>query len=94
MSLSLVTLETRGRALVADDRVLDEAAAVGGDHHSLGCLGLDGQGCLAVGLNQSVDWEALGLHRNPLCVHLHLSKKKKKFHLKMFFSPQTCFDTV
>ncbi len=69
--LSLVTLETRSRALVADDGVLDETSAVGGDHHSLGRLGLDGQGRLAVGLNQGVDWEALGLHGYPLGVHLH-----------------------
>lgn len=61
---------------MADDRVLDEArlSAVGGDHHSLSRLCLDGQGCLTVGLNQSVDREALGLHRDALGVHLHSIK--------------------
>lgn len=45
----------------------------GSNHHSLGCLGLDGQRSLAVGLNQGVNWEALGLHWDPLGVHLHTS---------------------
>lgn len=65
-----VTLETRRGALVADDRVLDQAPAARGDHHGLGSLRLDGQGGLAVGLHQGVDWEALGLHRDRLGVHL------------------------
>lgn len=60
--LYLITLETRGRALMADDRVLDQASIIGGNHYSLGCLGLDWQRCLAMGLDQGVDWEALGLH--------------------------------
>lgn len=74
--LFLVTLETRGWTLVADDRVLDQSSIVGGNHYSLGCLGLDWQRCLAMGLDQSVDWEALGLHRDPLCVHLCLIKDR------------------
>lgn len=74
--LSLVTLETRGRTLVADDRVLDQSSITGGNHYSLGCLGLDWQGCLAMGLDQSVNWEALGMHRDPLCVHLHIIKNR------------------
>lgn len=41
----------------------------------MGRLGLDGKGRLAVGLNQRVDREALGLHRDALCVHLHLDQK-------------------
>lgn len=76
--IPLVTLETRSRALVADDRVLDQPSIVGGNHHSLWCLGLDGQGRLSVGLNQGVDREILGLHGYPLGVHLHLSFKKRK----------------
>lgn len=75
--VSLVTLESRSRALVADDRVLDQTSAAGGNHHGLGRLGLNGQGCLAVGLNQGVDREALGLHWDPLGVHLHLSQINK-----------------
>lgn len=61
---------------MADDRVLDEArlSAIGGNHHGLGRLCLDGQGGLAVCLNQGVNWEALRLHRNPLSVHLHSRK--------------------
>lgn len=60
---------------MADDWVLDETSTVGGNHHSLGRLGLDGHGRLAVGLNQGVDREGLGLHGDPLGVHLHLSRK-------------------
>lgn len=60
---------------MADDRVLDETRlATAGDHHSLGCLGLYGHG-LVVGLNQGVDWEALGLHGDPLGLHLHLGDR-------------------
>jgi len=68
----LVTLETGAGALVADDGALDEMglSAVGGDHHSLARLGLDGYARLAVGLNQRVDREALGLHGDALGVHL------------------------
>ena len=81
----LVTLETRSRALVANDRVLDETwlPAIGGNHHSLSCLGLDGQGCLAVSLNQGVYREALGLHRDPLAVHLHLVLKIRDYYSLM-----------
>lgn len=68
----VVTLETRGRALMADDRVLDQSAIVGGNHYSVRRLGLNWQRRLAMGLDQSVDWKALSLHGNPLCVHLHL----------------------
>lgn len=75
--ISLVTLETRSRALMADDGVLDQTSAAGGNHHGLVRLGLNGQGCLAVGLNQGVDREALGLHGDPLGVHLHLSQINK-----------------
>lgn len=57
---------------MADDGVLDETSTVGGDHHSLSRLGLDGQGRLAVGLNQGVDRETLGLHGDALGVHLQL----------------------
>ncbi|TNN58501.1 hypothetical protein EYF80_031304 [Liparis tanakae] len=69
---SCFTLETGAGALVADDGALDETglSAVGGDHHSLGRLGLDGHARLAVGLNQRVDREALGLHGDALGVHL------------------------
>lgn len=63
---------------MADDRVLDQPSIVGGNHHSLWSLCLDGQGCLSVGLNQGVDREVLGLHGYPLGVHLHLSFKKRK----------------
>lgn len=49
--ISLITLETRCGALVADDWVLDQTSTTRGDHYSLGRLGLNGQGCLAVGLN-------------------------------------------
>lgn len=73
---SLVTLETRGRTLVTDDRVLDQSSIIGGNHYSLGRLSLDWQGCLAMGLDQSVNWEALGLHRDPLCVHLRIIKNR------------------
>lgn len=66
-----VTLEARSGALVADDRVLDQTPAAGGDHHGLGRLGLNGQGRLAVGLNEGVDWKTLGLHGDSLGVHLH-----------------------
>lgn len=61
---------------MADDWVLDETGlpAIGGNHHSLGRLGLDGQGSLAVGLDQGMDWEGLGLHGDPLGVHLHQRK--------------------
>lgn len=57
---------------MADDGVLDEPglSTIGGDHHGLGRLGLDGQRSLAVGLDQGVNWEGLGLHRDPLGVHL------------------------
>ena len=74
--LSSVTLEARRVALVADDGALDELRlpAVGGDHHSMGRLRLDGQRRLAVGLNQGVHREALGLHGDPLGVHLHVKK--------------------
>ena len=62
---------------MADDRTLDQTPTIRCDHHSLCCLGLDGQGCLVVGLNQSVDREAMGLHGDPLGVHLHLNEKQK-----------------
>lgn len=80
--LSLVTLETRAWALVADDRALDETGlpAVGGNHHRLGRLGLDGHPRLAVGLNQGVDREALGLHGDPLGVQLHAGKTNINTH--------------
>lgn len=57
---------------MADDWVLDvvRLAPAGGNHHGLGCLCLDGERCLGVGLNQSLDWEVLGLERNPMGVHL------------------------
>lgn len=82
----VVTLKTRSRALVADDRALNQTSTTGGNHHGLGCLGLDGQGRLAVGLNQGVDWEALGLHGDPLGVHLQLSKASSQH----FFFPFRC----
>ncbi len=75
---SLVTLETRSRALVADDRVLDQTSAIGGNHHSLSCLRLDRQWRLAVRLNQGLYREALGLHGDPLGVHLQLRDIKHK----------------
>lgn len=74
--LYLITLETRGRTLMADDGILDQSSIVGGNHDSLRCLGLDWQRCLAMGLDQSVDWKALSLHRDPLCVHLHLIRDR------------------
>lgn len=63
---------------MADDGVLDEAGLSGirGNHDGLWGLRLDGEGGLGVGLDQSVDWEALGLHRNPLSVHLQRSKQR------------------
>lgn len=39
--LYLITLETRGRALMADDRVLDQSSIAGGNHYSVRSLGLD-----------------------------------------------------
>lgn len=74
--LYLITLETRGRALVADNRALDQSPIVGGNHYSLRRLGLDWQRCLAMGLDQSVDWKALSLHSDPLCVHLNLKRDR------------------
>lgn len=58
-----LTLETRSGTLMADDWVLDEARLppVGGNHHGLGCLRLDGEGRLGVGLNQGLNREAMGL---------------------------------
>lgn len=61
---------------MADDRVLDQSSIVGGNHYSLRRLGLDWQRCLAMGLDQSVDWKALSLQRDPLCVHLHVIRER------------------
>lgn len=62
---------------MADDRVLDQASAARGDHHGLGSLRLDGEGCRAVGLDQRVDREGLGLHRDRLGVHLQIGPIRK-----------------
>lgn len=63
-------------ALMADNRVVDQSSIVGRNHYSLRCLGLDWQRGLAMGLDQGVDWKALSLHRDPLCVHLHLIRDR------------------
>lgn len=85
--ISLLTLETGCRALVADDWVLDQTSTTRGDHYSLGRLGLNGQGCLAVRLNKGVDWETLGLHGDCLGVHLPIKIKILSQHI---FSLKRC----
>lgn len=84
-SPSVVTLETMTWALMANDGVLDKAGLSGirGNHDGLWSLRLDGEGGLAVGLNQGVDRETVSLHRNALSVHLQRSKQsviQQHFH--------------